>query len=434
MKKIIIVSFLFFASLSGATAETLVISRDRCRAMALANSEDIHIAENAERQAELDRKVADIARLPQLDGSLTGLMMLPDIDMMGSKLQTRGAYMAGLQIVQPIYTGGKITAGRHLAKIGRQVAAEKLRLTRAEVISGADNAYWTYIAVRSKVEMMNRFIAMMDTLYSQTSAAVDVGMAMGNDLLRIESKRSELQYQRQKAANGEKLCRMALCNAIGVDLETQITVTDSLPSPEVPESLVPDIAQRPELQMLEMQVKATEEQIKMTRADYLPTVGLSLGYNYYGNIKMKGSVDVGGGMLVPFTQEYRDGIFMGVLAVDIPIFHWGEGHKKIKRARLEAENARTSLEHNRDLMELESRQAAINLTDGRNMIATADIALRQAEENLRVMQNRYDESMATLTDLLDAQTQWHQAQSNRIEALTQFQIYLTAWQKANGRL
>ena len=416
-----------------AQAEALTLTRDECRKMALANSEDIHIADNAVRQAELDRRVADVARLPKLDGSLTGMMMLPDIDMMGSKLQTRGAYMAGLQIVQPIYAGGKITAGRHLAKIGKQVADEKSRMARADVIADADNAYWTYIAVRSKVELMNSFIAMMDTLYAQTSAAVSVGMAMGNDLLRIESKRSELQYQRQKAANGEALCRMALCNAIGLDLEAEIAVADTLPDAQLPASLNPDISQRPELHLLEMQVKASQEQVKMTRADFLPTVGLSLGYTYYGNIKMKGAVSVGD-MMVPYTKEYRDGIFMGLLAVDIPIFHWGEGHKKVKKAKLDVENARLGLENNRNLLELEARQAALNLTDGYAMIKTADIALQQADENLRVMQNRYDESMVSLTDLLDAQTQWHQARSNRIAAQTQFQIYLTSWQKATGHL
>lgn len=434
MRKTIIALTLLAAVVWPAAGQTITLSRDECRRMALANSEDMRMAENAQRQAELDRKVADIARLPKLDGSLTGLMMLPDIDMMGSKLQCRGAYMAGLQIMQPVYVGGKITAGRRLAEIGRQVSAEKLRLTKAEVIADADNAYWTYIAVRSKVEMMNRFIAMMDTLFSQTTTAVEIGMAMGNDLLRIESKRSELVYQREKAVNGEKLCRMALCNTIGVDLNTEIAVTATLPDWTAQVDLVTDISQRPELQMLEMQVKASEQQVKMTRADFLPTVGLSLGYTYYGNMKLKGAVDIGGGNYMPFTQEYRDGIFMGALSVQIPLFHWGEGNKKIKRARYEVENARLGLEQNRNLMELEAQQAAGNLSDGKNMIQTATLALKQAEENLRVMQNRYDESMAPLTDLLDAQTQWHQAQSNHIEALTQYQIYLTAWLKANGRL
>lgn len=434
MKNKIIVLCLILSAINTASAETLILSRNECRRMALEANEDIRIAKNARLQADLDKKIADVARLPKLDGSATALLMLPDIDMMGSKLQNRGTYVAGLQIVQPIYTGGKITAGRNLAKIGQQASVEKLRLTTADVTEQADNFYWTYVAMKSKVGMMDHFISMMDTLLDQTSAAVEAGMAEGNDLLRIESKRSELLYQREKVINGERICRMALCNALGVDLETDILPTDTLPICEPLADKSIDITERPELHLLKMQVDASEQQVNMARADFLPTMGLSVGYSYYGNIKMKGMADIGGGNYMPFSQEYRDGIFMGVLSVNIPIFHWSEGSKKIKKSRYEVENALLSLEHNRKLMELEAQQAAINLTDGENLIQTAEIALRQAEENLRVMKNRYDESMASLTDLLDAQTQWHQARSNCIEAVTQYQISLTAWEKANGRL
>ncbi|MDE6653530.1 MAG: TolC family protein, partial [Muribaculaceae bacterium] len=230
MKSKILMLCLMLSVLSSASAEELALSRDECRRMALEASEDIHIAENSILQADLDKKVADIARLPKLDGSATALLMLPDIDMMGSTLQNRGTYVAGLQIVQPIYTGGKITAGRNLAKIGQQASDEKLRLTKADVTKQADNFYWTYVAVRSKVEMMDHFIAMMDTLLDQTSTAVEAGMAVGNDLLRIESKRSELLYQREKAINGERMCRMALCNAIGIAHDKEIMPTDTIPA------------------------------------------------------------------------------------------------------------------------------------------------------------------------------------------------------------
>ncbi len=68
------------------------------------------------------------------------------------------------------------------------------------------------------------------------------------------------------------------------------------------------------------------------------------------------------------------------------------------------------------------------------MIGAAQTALNQAEENLRVTTDRYSESMATLADLLDAQTQWHQSRSNLIEAQTQYQIYLTDYLRATGHL
>ena len=172
----------------------------------------------------------------------------------------------------------------------------------------------------------------------------------------------------------------------------------------------------------------------MTRADFLPTVGLSIGYNYYGNIKLNSMVDVGGGMLMPYSQEFRDGIAMGLLSVKIPLFHWGEGMKKVKKARLAVDNANLDLINTSRLLELEARQAAANLSDGWNLITSSEVALEQATENLRVMQNRYNENMAPLTDLLDAQNQWHQSRSNHIEALTQYQIYRTEWLRATGRL
>ena len=50
------------------------------------------------------------------------------------------------------------------------------------------------------------------------------------------------------------------------------------------------------------------------------------------------------------------------------------------------------------------------------------------------MRLRYDTQMATMTDLLDAQSQWQQAQSNLIEAQTQYKIYQTEYLKAVGRL
>lgn len=415
-------------------AQPMILTRAECRSMALAHNEKITISENSLKQAELDRKIATTAYLPKFEGSATGVYMLPDMDMMGSKMRMRGTYVAGIQLMQPIYTGGKITAGRKLAGIGREVATEQLRMSRSEVIAEADNSYWTYIAVCDKVKLMEQFKLMIDTLYEQTATAVEAGMATSNDLLRISAKRSEIIYQQQKVANGADLCRMALCNAIGVDMSTEIIAVDTVIDPQMPGALTPDISARPELHLLEKQVEASRQQVNMIRADFLPTVGLSIGYNYYGNIKLNSMVDVGGGMLMPYSQEFRDGIAMGLLSVKIPLFHWGEGMKKVKKARLAVDNANLDLINTSRLLELEARQAAANLSDGWNLITSSEVALEQATENLRVMQNRYNENMAPLTDLLDAQNQWQQSRSNHIEALTQYQIYHTEWLRATGRL
>ena len=74
------------------------------------------------------------------------------------------------------------------------------------------------------------------------------------------------------------------------------------------------------------------------------------------------------------------------------------------------------------------------MQDGYELINTAEKGLQQAYENLRVMRNRYAASMTPLTDLLDAQSQWQQAESNLIEAQTQYKIYETEYLRATGAL
>ena len=145
--------------------EPLSLSQAECRERALAHSEELQQAENALQQAGLDRKIANSASLPNFEGSVLGAYMLPDIDMMGSELRMRGTYMAGISLTQPIYTGGKISSGRRLAKIGEAVASEQRRMTRMEVIAEADNAYWSYIAVERKVKMTEQYKTLMDTLF-----------------------------------------------------------------------------------------------------------------------------------------------------------------------------------------------------------------------------------------------------------------------------
>lgn len=414
--------------------QPMKLSMEQCRDMALIASEELKQADNRLRQAELDDKIAATARLPKIEGSATGAYVLPDIEMTGMELAMRGTYMAGLTLTQPIYTGGKISADRQMARLGRQIADQQLRMTRMDVLVDADNAYWSYIAVRRKVRMLESYSTQMDTIYKQTSSAVAAGMAIENDLLRIEAKRTEIEYQLQRARNGADLCRMALCNVIGAPLDTAIEPTDTTFNIESPTAMSLDIARRPEVGLLEKQIDVNMQRIRDARSEMLPTVGLSAGYSYYGNIKLKGFADMGNGTTVPYTQEFRDGIGIAMLAVKIPIFHWGESRKKMHKARYELDNSQLELQRNMRLMSIEAQQAVQNVEDGYRMIHTAESGLRQAEENLRVMRNRYAAAMSPLTDLLDAQSQWQQAQSNLIEAQTQYMIYRTDYLRATGQL
>ena len=412
----------------------LNLSLSACRTMALESSDAVKTADNKLRQAELDKEIAFTAYLPNFSGSAGVLYLLEEPDMMGMSMSMKGTYVAGINLVQPLYAGGKIRAGNKLGTIGRECAEENARLERMQTIADADNAYWTFLATTRKIAMLESYCRQIDTLYRTTEVSVQAQMATPNDLLRIKAKRSEINYQLQKARNGVNLCRLALCHIIGADLETPITAIDTVIAITPPLGLDADISQRPELILLQKQVEAQQQQIKMTRAEMLPTAGLSIGYTYYGNIKLQGITTDPTGNPIPYTQKFEDGFTVGMVSVSIPILHWGANFKKIKQSRLQLRNAELDLSQNRRLLSIEAQQVRQNLSEGYAMIETANLGCQQARENLRVMQDRYRQHMSSLTDLLDAQSQWQQAESNLIEAQTQYKIYETEFRRTTGRL
>lgn len=345
-----------------------------------------------------------------------------------------------------------------MAKIGEEVAGEQLRMTRMDIIVEVCNSYWSYVAVGEKVKMLESYVAQMDTLYGQVSTAVKAGMATENDLLRVEAERSNIRYQLQKASNGKDMCNMSLCRLIVADSGTAIEAADTVIATCVVQNLAAGIEKRPELKMLQGQVGVVEQQLLhptqvepvlstddelyyrtdrgelLPSYDMLPAIGSSIGYTYFGNIKMNGYADAGGGTMVPYSEEFREGMGTAMLSISIPVFHWGEGRKKVRKARYELENAQLELEKNRKLLSLEAEQAANNLEESVFMIETAIAGVKHADENLRVTRNRYCAAMATLAELLDSQSQWQQAKSNLIEAKTQYKIYEVQYLRATGAL
>ena len=441
MKRYMVLSMLLFIGFQGvavaqSSGAALTLNVEKCREMALAGSEDIKKGTNSLTQSGLDRKIAISAFLPAVEATGTGLYMAPDMEMSGMEMIMKGTYMAGVMLTQPIYAGGKILTGKKMAEAGESAAEEQLRAAKASVIYDADNAYWTYVAVLQKQEMMNVLAAQLDTLFSQIGVASSAGMATGADLLTVTAKRSEVEYQVRKVANGVALCKMALCRVVGVPFDTEIAVEDVA----VPEEFTRietgnvSVADRPEMKLLETGLEVSRLKVRMTRGDYLPTLALVGGYCAFGNMKMKTMVDSGGGNYVPYTQKIGQDMGVAMVSLNIPIFKWGQGYNKVRKAKLDVDNAALDLQKNSRLLELQANQAAFNLSDSYNLIAAAKDGKAQADENLRVTENRYHASMCPLSDYLDAQFQWQQARSNLIEAFTQSRIAETDYLMATGAL
>lgn len=500
----LLILFLVLVTLPEVKAQQR-LTLEECRRLALEQSEEMKIARFRVEKAGAERAAMKTQYLPSLSGSATGLYLHNNIEqeltlptqvpdpatgqlrpnvmvhpqtgevVMGPdgnpvfnmyawlplEISLQGAYLAGISLQQPLYTGGKIAAGHAMTRIGAEMAADNLELQRANTLWETDQAYWLFVSVQEKVKLAEAYEGLLSRLEERVQNAWETGMTTRNELLKVTVKHNEARLQLQKARSGLELTRMALCRITGLPFDTALetageeslglqadtdttsgggvpgarthageSVRDSFspmavevvpePANHLPGTAV-DLSARPEFRLLQKNVALAEEQVKLVRADFLPTAGISVGYNHVGGI------EVG-------PEKFSSSNPSVIASLKIPLFHWGEGRQKQISAQRDRAIREAELEKNSRLMALEVEQARLNLRDARLRLEMAAPAMEQAEENLRVSSDNYEVGLGLLTDLLEAQAQWQNARSEQIEAVADYRLKESAWLKATGAL
>lgn len=444
MKKIITIVIILL-TICNVHAQ-MELSVAQCREMALKNSYDMQIASTRHDKTVADQKAVFANFLPKISGSATYAYIFEDIEMgmdinmdfeteflgipismpidfpFAMVLSMKGMYMAGVTLQQPVFAGGKIVTGNKMAKKGVEITEENKQLTEMNVILEAEKSYWMYVSVQEKVKLLESYVAMLDSLYLQVSDFSRLQMAMPSDVQKVKSQQSNIKYQLQRAKNGQELSRMALCYIIGMDWNTPIIATDTVIAlPSKNPTLGADISLRPELRIMQKQVEISKLMIQNTRADFLPMIGFGAGYTYVGGMKLSGT-DMN--MSLP--------MIMGTIT--IPIFHFGEGAKKIKSAKFAHKISELELEKNSKLMNIEAQQALLDFQNSFLLIESAEEAIIDAEAVIKIASDNYEMKMGTTFDILEARTQWQEAHSNLIEARAQCKIKEMEYLKATGTL
>lgn len=481
MKRIVIFFLLMFF-LPGLHAQQKM-TLEECRRLALENSREMQIARYMVEKAEAEKAAMKTQYLPSLSGSATGVYLFEDIKqeltlptqvpdlatgelrpnvmvnpstgevVMGPdgnpvfnmyawlplEISLKGAYLAGISLQQPLYTGGKISVGHAMTKIGVDMAGDNLELRRANTLYEADQAFWLYVSVQEKVKLAEAYAELLSRLETRVKDAWETGMTTRNEFLKVAVKYNDARLQLQKARSGLELTRMALCRITGLPFDTPIETVGgdsgedvffgagpgAVYGGETPEEHATEdsvnLSVRPEYRLLQKNVELAAQQVKLARAGFLPMAGVSLGYNYIGGI------DIGPEKITSANPTV-------MASLKVPLFHWGEGRQKQLAARREKEIREAELEKNSRLMTLETEQARLNLRDARLRADMARSAIEQAEENLRVTSDNYEVGMGLLTDLLEAQAHWQNSLSEQIEARADLRLKESAWLKVSGQL
>ncbi len=435
MKSKILVSSIFAAILSAtavyaqdyAPGDTLSLSLDQCRRMALSGNASAKTSVNNMKVAKETSEEAFTKYFPEVSASGSTFWANHDViqynvlNLFELGMIDKG-YTVGITAVQPLFAGGQIVNGNALAHVGEQVAELRKRQTDEEICVSVDKYYWKLVSLQSQRETLASLITMLDTLAYQTQAAVDAGVILKNDLLKVELQRNDFKSTMIDLDNGIALCSNLLGQYIGVGL-TPIKVTERLAIGDVPEFDL-KLWQNPQdavlntadYGMLNSAIKAAELEKKITIGSNLPTVGVGAGWFFHNLLE---------------ENKNFGAVF---ISVKVPLSGWWGGSHAIKKKDLQIQNARIQFEDGQEMLQIAMRDAWDNLTAAYRKTQNASEAIGQAEENLRLNRTYYDVGVSTITDLLEAQTLYRRACDQYISAYSDYQLRITEYLKATGQL
>lgn len=328
--------------------------------------------------------------------------------------------MGMVTVVQPVFTGGRILNGNRLAALGVDAGEDKERLARNEVLLTTEEQYWRVVSLNEKMRTVQKYEELLRRLLAQVEDAYDAGLVMKNDVLKVRLKLSEVLLNKSKVQNGKALATMVLCQHIGIAYDPAIELEDPLVVDGQPEPYHVDhqaaLKVRPEFRLLEASVRAEELKTRIKLGEYLPQAGVGVAGLY---------------MKMDETKGRTNGMVFGTIS--IPISGWWEASHALGEQKAREEIAQNSMKDHADLLLLQMEKAWQDLTDADKQLMLCRESEAQAQENLKVNQDSYDNGLINVSDLFEAQTLQQQARDRLTDAMAEYRVKLVYYLQVTGR-
>ena len=422
-------------AVAAAGADSLRLSVDELFRRGVAASLRMQADALRERSAAAGEQAARRAALPELTvGVDAGAIGQPVVFAHGLSDPTRPdtpdwsqSYAVSLR--QPLYDAGRIRRGVKRAALQRRLAERAARGDEADVKLALLGAYLDLMRLYKQEEVLGENIAESERRLTDIRRLHREGVVTNNDVLRSELRLREDSLALSEARNALRLTSQELDVALGLD-ETTLIVPDTafldqLPAPPADGGVEAFIraayAANPSLLGLKTQTDVALTDLAATRAAVLPTVSLVAGNTLARPITrtmtdlFNNAWSVGLSMSMSLSALYKNG-------------------PDVSRARHAVALARNAEEQQRQTLRMDVRRAWTRHREAVDRTGAMRLSIRQADENYRIMRNRYLNHLAILTDLLDAGSLRLDARLQYVTARTQAVYAYYELLRACGRL
>ncbi len=314
-------------------------------------------------------------------------------------------FQSKVELTMPLFTGGKLSAAYRATKMGIEAAKDRSAFAEGSVVKGATEAFYGSLLAGQAVQVMQESVKTAEAHLNQVEAMYKQGLVLDSDLLRMRVFESDMKQQESSRAADEEVARSYLGYAMGTTNDVRPEgdmVPPESPLPSLQSALQAAMAKRGDLLASQIQARQAGEGVKMARADYLPQVGLMASYEQDTERWT--------------NAAWGDNWMLGV-QLRIPLFDGGARAGRLLSAKSQEIQAQKALLDQQQKAQLEVKSAWLRARAAAQRVAVTTESEAQARENQRIVALRYKEGLATITDLLDADTTVTAAALTRAQAV-----------------
>ena len=338
---------------------------------------------------------------------------------------TQDNYQWKATITQPLFTGFALTSTHELARLGVDLAQIEVDLAELDLTLGVKEAYFDILRTEKGHNVAEKAVEFLQSNADVARSFYKAGMIPVNDLLKAEVELANAQQDQVKAQNAVMLARAAVNTLLARPVNDLVEVEDILvyrqETATYEDYQQRALQHRPEVKSLDINLLQADQQVRLAKSAFYPEAALNYDY-----IKEGDDPGVSG-------SAFHDGNHWQVTAgLTWTFFEWGKTRSAIREKqslRKQLTETKTALE---DQIRLELQQAILDLEVADQNIPTTEKAVEQAEENLRVSEQRYRAQVTTMTEVLDAQTLLTRARTNYYNALYDHNLAKARLRRALG--
>ena len=324
---------------------------------------------------------------------------------------------------QSVYDFGRTSARVTQSRLGSRLSENELEATRSSLIFRVVRSYHEALLAREMVRVAESAVRSAQAAEDDARSRLKAGVSLESDLLSVQVHRAGQEEEMLKASARLRLAQSALCFELGVPLEREfILLQQSAPlkadTTDLAGLQAAALQNRPDYKQSQLASQRQETAVKAAKSEFLPTVSL------FGSWETDDQ---------SFASRAGNNWLAGV-NLHFNLFNGRADEATLAENRFQQQRASAMQGHVAQTIRLQVQKAFLDLETAARRIAVSEQAVTQAEESVRIIRNRYKAGLATVTDLLRAETALTVAKSNHLRALFDQRVGAANLELQVGRL